>query len=225
MTGVCVAIVGAESTGKSTLAASLSAQLAGMTGLRCAMVAEYLREWCDARGRTPRAEEQHAIAEEQQRRIEAALQLHDLVVADTTPLMTAVYSDLLFHDSSLYEAALQAHQHYALTLLTANDLPWTPDGYIRDGPHVRDPVDRLVRAALLKAGVPWSVVSGAGETRLGSALDAVTPLLLRIGTPATQGLFTRLQAREAAMPAWQWTCEKCDVPECEHRALLRTPPQ
>lgn len=217
--GLCIALVGAESTGKTTLALSLAARLGEMTGLRCTAVGEYLREWCDARARTPRAEEQQAIAEEQQRRIEAALQQHELVIADTTPLMTAVYSELLFGDPSLYGLALRAHQGYALTLLTALDLPWTPDGHQRDGPHVREPVDRAVRAALLRAGVAWSVVSGAGEARVASALDALTPLLLSRRPDAGGGLFTRLQSRQAAMPAWRWVCEKCDVPDCEHQAL------
>jgi nicotinamide riboside kinase len=223
--GLCVALVGAESTGKTTLALSLAARLGEVTGLRCAAVGEYLREWCDARGRTPRAEEQQAIAEEQQRCIEAALQQHDLVIADTTPLMTAVYSELLFDDPSLYGFALQAHRGYAITLLTALDLPWTPDGHQRDGPHVREPVDRAVRAALLGAGLDWSVVSGAGESRVASALNAITPLLLSRRPDAGSGLFTRLQSREAAMPAWQWVCEKCDVPDCEHQALRHNRPQ
>jgi hypothetical protein len=87
---------------------------------------------------------------------------------------------------------------------------------------VREPVDRAVRAALLRAGVAWSVVSGTGEARIASALDAITPLLLR-HHPGAPGLFTRLQEREAAMPRprWQWVCEKCDVPECEHAARPR----
>lgn len=217
--GLSIAIVGAESTGKSMLAAMLSQRVADMTGLCCTCVPEYLREWCDQHGRTPRADEQRAIAHEQAHRIQAAARDHDLVFADTTPLMTAVYSELLFNDTSLYDIALQAHQGYALTLLMALDLPWIADGLHRDGPHVREPVDRAVRAALLRASVAWSVVSGSGEARIDSALDAITPVVLQRPSPSRNGLFTRLQSRQAAQPAWQWVCEKCDVPECEHRTL------
>jgi nicotinamide riboside kinase len=60
--GRVIAIVGAASTGKSTLAAALAARAAAQTGLRCAVVGEFLREWCDRQGRTPRANEQLAIA-------------------------------------------------------------------------------------------------------------------------------------------------------------------
>jgi nicotinamide riboside kinase len=219
--GLRVGIVGAESTGKTTLALTLADRVADMTGLRCVAVAEYLREWCDSHERTPRADEQRAIADEQQRRIEAAARLHDVVIADTTPLMTAVYSELLFEDTSLYEAALQAQRACALTLLTALDLPWVADGHQRDGPHVREPVDRAVRAALLRSGVAWSIVSGGGETRVASALDAITPLLLRRFDSPRNGLFTRLQSRQAAMPPWKWVCEKCDMPDCEHASLRK----
>lgn len=167
-----VAIVGAESTGKTVLAQALAQRL------RAAWVPEVLREWCEREGRTPRADEQRAIAAEQQRRIEAAADVHEIVVADTTPLMTAVYSDLLFGDPSLFPEALawQARR-VAATLLTGLDLPWEADGTMRDGPHVRAPVDRRVRDALAGQGIAFSVVYGRGELRTEAALAALRPLL------------------------------------------------
>ena len=220
MTGHVIAIVGAESTGKSTLATALAARVAQATGLSCVAVDEYLREWCDSKGRTPRADEQLAIATEQQRRIDAAAVTHAVVVADTTPLMTAVYSQLLFNDRSLLPLALNSHRAAALTLLMALDLPWVPDGLQRDGAQVRLPVDRAVRELLTEHGLAWSVVGGIGAARLEQAFDAASPLLATLA-PAHAGLFTRLAERDAAMPAWQWVCEKCDDPHCEH-ALLRS---
>jgi nicotinamide riboside kinase len=214
-----IAIVGAECTGKSVLTPALAARIEAETSLRCASVAEFLREWCDVRQRTPRAEEQADIAAEQQRRIEAAAATHDIVVADTTPLMTAVYSQFIFGDASLTPDAVAAHRRCDATLLTALDVPWQADGVQRDGPHVRDPVDRLLRTLMREHGIGWSVVSGQGDARVDSALDAVTPLLARIAAPGS-GLFTRLAARDAAQPAWRWVCETCDVPDCEH-ALRR----
>ena len=57
---VVVAIVGAESTGKTALAAALAASVAELTGLRCTWVAEVLRHWCDCAGRTPQEAERAA---------------------------------------------------------------------------------------------------------------------------------------------------------------------
>lgn len=221
MSGHVIAIIGAESTGKTALAAALATRVTAATGLSCALVGEHLREWCERESRTPRADEQRAIATEQQRRIDAAAATHAVVVADTTPLMTAVYSQLLFNDDSLLPLALASHRRASLTLLTALDLPWVPDGLQRDGVHVRRPVDQALRARLVEARLSWSVVGGAGTARLEQAFDAASPLLSALTPPSERsaGLFSRLAARDAAMPAWQWVCEKCDVPDCEHAAL------
>ena len=140
-TGLRIAIVGAESTGKTALARDLAAHVAAQRNWRTTWVGEVLREWCDAHGRTPMPHEQAAIAAEQARRIDAAAATHDLVACDTTPLMTAVYSAMLFDDASLVADAIAFQRRCDLTLLTALDLPWVADGLQRDGPHVRAPVD------------------------------------------------------------------------------------
>ena len=220
MNAPVIAIVGAESTGKSTLAAALAGRIVDATGLRCGVVAEVLREWCDRAARTPRADEQLGIAQEQLRRIEQARTAHEVVVADTTPLMIAVYSRLLFDDDSLLPMAIHAQRSMQATLLTALDLPWVADGHQRDGPQVQAPVDRALRGLMTTHGLAWSVVGGHGPARVDQALDAVARLLAG-SAPPRAGLFTRLAARDAAMPAWQWVCEKCDVPECEHAALRK----
>lgn len=167
-----IALLGAESTGKTQLAADLAAQLR-RRGQTVAVVPEMLREWCEREQRTPRPEEQLPIAQEQEQRVEAAAATADIVIADTTALMIAIYSAMLFEDGSLYRFALSRQRDYELTLLTGLDLPWVADGLQRDGPHVREPVDALVRSSLAKAGVAYQVVYGSGDERLRNALAAV----------------------------------------------------
>lgn len=171
-----IVLLGAESTGKSTLAAALGTAL-GARGRRVAVVAEALREFCDREGRTPRRDEQAAIAAAQSRRIDEAAARAEIVVADTSALMIAVYSDLVFGDASLYAAAEAVQHRYDLTLLAAPDLPWQADGFIRDGAHVRGPVDARIRAALARTGVAFAEVSGTGEARLACALAAIDDAL------------------------------------------------
>ena len=220
MSALVIAIVGAESTGKSTLAAALAARVGAETGLTCTHVDEELRGWCTRAGRVPRRDEQRAVAEAQQARIVEAAAGHDVVIADTTALMIAVYSRLVYDDRSLDAwAGAQHARRVAHTLLTALDIPWVPDGLQRDGPHVRPPVDAMVRELLAAHAIDWSLVSGLGEARLDRALDAIAPLLRPRAAPGS-GLFTRLAARDAAQPTWRWICETCDVPDCEH-ALRR----
>jgi len=219
-----IAIVGAESTGKSALAEALETRLEAEFGLRAARVDEFLREWCVAAGRTPRADEQLGIATEQQRRIDAAAaDGADVVLCDTTPVMIAVYSELLFADRSFVEFARACHARADFTLLTALDLAWVEDGMIRDGPHVREPVDRLVRGHLAAVGGPWAVVAGSGAARADNALAALRPLLAaraRAGD-APRGLFGALLAagtgpRQPPACALRGWCELCDRGDLEH---------
>lgn len=194
-----VALLGAESTGKTHLAQALARHYEA-SGRRAEAVPEALRDWCAAMGRTPRPEEQMGIAQEQERRVDEALTRAEVVIADTTALMVAVYSAMLFEDGSLYRFATERQRSYEHTLLTGLDLPWVPDGMQRDGPHVQGPVDALVRDILGKAGVPYRVVYGQGEERLRNALTAIE------GDP-----------RGEIRPRRAWTCEKCSDPDCEHR--------
>ncbi|MBK1711445.1 AAA family ATPase [Rubrivivax gelatinosus] len=210
-----VAIVGAESTGKTVLAQALAQRIAAETGLACCWVPEQLRLWCEQHGRTPQPHEQPAIAAAQQEAIEAAARMADVVVADTTALMTAVYSRLLFDDGSLDTQAADWQRRCALTLLTALDIEWVADGLQRDGPQVRAPVDALLRELLAAHALPWALVSGGGQERVENALDAIAPLL-RCRTAPRSGLFTRLAGRDAADRPWR--CEHCDDPQCEHAA-------
>jgi nicotinamide riboside kinase len=242
-----VAVVGAESTGKTALAQALAERLGATSGRRCTWVPETLRAWCDARGRTPRQDEQRDIAAQQTARIREAAREHDLVVADTTALMTAVYSHIVFGDDSLDADAAAAHRDCQLTLLTAIDLPWQADGHQRDGPHVREPVDQRLRWLLNRHAMPYSLVLGQGSQRLQSALDALQPwwpqdLLRRAsaamgdpgaghmgisasGSPMATEL-NKVSAKDAANPEatayrrWQQACERCGDPACERASRL-----
>ena len=58
--GAVIALLGAESTGKTTLAAALGVALAA-EGRDAVVVDEYLREFCAREGRTPRRDEQAGL--------------------------------------------------------------------------------------------------------------------------------------------------------------------
>lgn len=204
-----IALLGAESTGKTQLASALAAAFLRQ-GRTAAVVPEVLRAWCEREGRTPRPQEQQAIAFEQAQRV-LALDSVEIVIADTTPLMTAIYSHLLFRDETLYDFALDHQRLYDATLVTGLDLPWVADGLQRDGPQVREPVDTLLRAALARSGVRWQVIYGSGTSRVDKAQDALF-------TIANNDLSTLGTGQKSLNPgAWHWSCDKCSDPGCEHR--------
>ena len=221
--GRIVALVGAESTGKTTLAHDLFRALL-VRGHDAVIVPETLREFCDTQGRTPRADEQAALAAEHSRRIREAAGRHTLVLADTTALMTAVYSELLFDDRSLYAEAMAEHARCELTLLTSLDLAWVADGLQRDGPQVREPVDRLVRQALIDAGQPFGIVAGQGDQRLRHALAMVDHMLdapARVCRNSATGA-TGVAGTAGTTPRWRAVCAHCDDDAaCEQHWLTR----
>lgn len=205
-----VALLGAESTGKSGLAQALFDTLTAKHGQHCVMVPEHLRDWCQRQDRAPEQHEQAAIAAEQSRLIAQARATPGVhvVLADTTAVMVAAYSEQYFNDLSLWPRALAAHTDCDLTLLMGLDLPWVDDGLCRDSPAAREDTDAILRARLDQAGVAYQMVYGNGDKRASHALRTVG---------AGMGL-----ALTAQDPFWEqgrrpWSCEKCSDPACEHR--------
>ena len=205
-----ICLLGGESTGKSTLTQALQHRLERAHGLRVLLVPEYLRTWCEEKGRAPKRDEQAAIANEQSRRIREAAQQPgvDMVIADTSALMVAAYSALYFADVSLLPTTSAEQSRYALNLLMGLDLPWTSDGLFRDSPAVRDATDTLLRRELDAARLPYQTIYGQQDARLQQALRAVGRWLGRDLLPADQAL------TEGRTP---WRCDNCSDPDCERR--------
>lgn len=167
-----VCLIGAECTGKTTLAQALAQHLQGL------WVPEYLRSFTSRHGRTPDREEQLHILQEQVRQETDALaaarqQGFRWVFCDTAPLLTAVYSDSVFADTCLYPQARALHARYALTLLLEPDIPWVADGVQRDGVEARARVHAALETALVRGVWPCARITGAAAQRVRTAVDAV----------------------------------------------------
>ena len=170
-----IAILGAESTGKTTLAQALANHFS------CPWVAEYLREFCDQHQRTPRQDEQQAIMDIQVARENAAMNLAliqhaPFVFCDTAPLLTAIYSDYVFSDLSLYPKARKLHVRYALTLLLLPDIEWAPDSMQREGAHVQGPIQTLLTSTLEDMNAAFVTIQGRAESRTLNAVKAILDL-------------------------------------------------
>ncbi len=156
-----VAILGAESSGKSTLAQALAQHY------RSVWVPEYLREFVETEGRVPCALDQFGIGRTQQQREDAAAVLAtDYLFCDTTPLMTALYSSFYFGGPDPALTALVQRHDYALTLVTAPDGPWIADGLQRESEAVRQTIHSQLLALLAHRAIPFVLVEGTLEQRL-----------------------------------------------------------
>lgn len=170
-----VCLLGAECTGKTTLAQGLARHFSAF------WVPEVLRAFCDTHGRTPKRDEQLAILRSQQAREDEAITQAQLagcayVFCDTSALLTALYSDFYFSDTSLLELAHALHTRYALTLLLAPDLPWVADGAQRDGIEVQGAIHTRLLHELQSQRFPYIEVSGQGAQRIQTAVEAVNTL-------------------------------------------------
>lgn len=173
-----IAILGAESTGKTSLARALAQEF------HSPWVPEYLRSFCENNKRTPRREEQSLILEtqaihERAALVEAMRTQAPFVFCDATPLTTAIYSDYVFGDTALYDRARELHARFAHSLLLANDLAWIADGFFRDGAHVRARIFEMIERALQATDASFSIIKGDGHTRTLAAMHAIDALAKR----------------------------------------------
>ena len=195
-----ICIIGAECTGKTSLARVLAERCASV------WVPEYLRTFCDQQQRTPTLAEQHRIVDTQLQHEAAALasakaQGQPYVFCDTAPLLTAIYSQFVFGDTALYGRAREAHRRYALTLLMEPDIPWEADGLQRDGPEVRPTIHRLLLQELGALKAPMVQVEGQGLAREKQALQAIHALREAQGALVNQRS-QKIQALEPAEAPW-----------------------
>ena len=160
-----VVLAGAESTGKTTLAAALAGRLGTI------WVPEYAREYAEARSGVLTAADVEPIARGQQEAERKALaETPGPVVFDTDLLSTAVYARHYYGITVPWIEAAIAGYPRSLYLLCDLDLGWTADP-VRDRAEARAVIQGKFAAAL--AGREVAIVSGSGEARLERALAAV----------------------------------------------------
>jgi NadR type nicotinamide-nucleotide adenylyltransferase len=164
-----VCLHGAESTGKSTLAARLAGEMGTV------WVPEYGRSHCEVhRGELAR-DDLLLIGRAQQAMIAAwAPWAGPVLLADTDALVTAAWCEMLLGERP---AELMQQEKADLYLLMEPDLPWVGDGtrfFADPAEHMR--FASIVEAVLVDAGVPFVRVAGEGDERYASARAAIAAL-------------------------------------------------
>jgi NadR type nicotinamide-nucleotide adenylyltransferase len=164
-----ICLHGAESTGKTTLAAALARETGAIT------VGEYGRSHCEAHKDPLTLDDLLLIGRAQQAMIAAASDwAGPLLLADTDALMTAAWCEMLLGQRP---AELMAAPKADLYLLLEPDLPWVDDGtrFFSDASE-RHRFANIVSQVLEDAGVPFVRISGHGEARLAAARAAIGAL-------------------------------------------------
>jgi nicotinamide riboside kinase len=166
---VLVAVLGAESSGKSTLGQALAAA----TG------EPYVEEvgrtlWVAAGGDLP-LEEYVTICREHVALEEAArLRARRFVFVDTHAITTQQYAFFFFGQCppEVQAYADRCRARYAHTIVCAPDFAFHQDGH-RVHPQVQQYMDGAIRNDLTIRSIPYTVVGGSVEARVEQVLRAI----------------------------------------------------
>jgi NadR type nicotinamide-nucleotide adenylyltransferase len=164
-----VVVVGAESTGTSTLAADL-AQHCGTT-----WVPEYGRQFSEEHGleHTWTSRDFEEIARRQAAMEDAAARRSGpVLVCDTDVLATTVWHERYMGTRSKVVETMASGRRPCLYVLTSDDIAFVQDG-IRDGQHLRGWMTRRFRDVLGSTGVPWLEARGSRQARVDQAARAI----------------------------------------------------
>jgi NadR type nicotinamide-nucleotide adenylyltransferase len=174
-----VCLVGAESTGKTTLARALAEHYVTV------WVPEFGREYTERllaeHGTCPwTSEDFRLIAERQCGLEEAAARLaNKVLICDTDAFATGVWHRRYMGERSHeVEAIAAAHRVPDLYLLTDADTPFVQDG-LRDGELIREWMHEAFVDELTAQGRPFRLLSGSYEQRFAQAVGHIDRLLGR----------------------------------------------
>jgi HTH-type transcriptional regulator, transcriptional repressor of NAD biosynthesis genes len=186
-----IIVVGAESTGTTTLAQALSEYYRPRFP-RLADVPEYGREYTYEKFDALRAEKPDAVLEEmvwteqdfgrigaRQNEMEnAAADLCPLVIADTDSLATTLWERFYIgeHSYGSYHAAGQL-PHRDLYLITDHEgVDFEDDGW-REGEHRRAEMTEWFKETLTEEGHSWILLNGDHDRRMQTAIEIIDLIL------------------------------------------------
>ena len=164
-----IAIIGPESTGKSTLSEAMA------EALHTVWVPEYAREYLKMIDRPYIEDDLVQIARGQvASEDKAASGATHYLVCDTDLNVVKVWSEHKYGQCHPWILEEIASRKYDLYLLTDIDIPWEHDP-MREHPDaaMRQYFYNIYKDIVLHSGVPWVNISGDADQRLNKAMDAV----------------------------------------------------
>jgi len=166
-----VALVGAECTGKTTLAQALA------EAFQTVWVPEYARAYLAGRAQPCTPDDMRVIAREQAALEDnQARQANRLLICDTDLLTTQLWHEHYFGGAPPGLRDLARQRAADLTLLCDLEVPWVADG-LRDAPDSRAWFQQRFQAELTAQGRPWVLLTGTVAQRLQTATQRANQLL------------------------------------------------
>jgi NadR type nicotinamide-nucleotide adenylyltransferase len=160
-----IAIVGAESSGKTWMCEALSAYY------KTNWIPEYAREYFNDSDIYNYTLDDLIIIAKKQIELEnnGLKTANEFLFCDTTLITLKIWAELEFsHCPKIIEDLLNA-THYDYYFITDNQIPWQADP-LRQNKHSRDLLFEMNEKEVKKSGVPYSIITGTDEQRLTFAL-------------------------------------------------------
>ena len=162
-----IAIVGPESTGKSTISEQLAAHY------HTNYVPEFARDYCKNLTEPCNLQDEINMFNGQlQLENELLHKANQVLICDTTFLTVKIWSDHIFGKTP-EEVLQRLPMHtYDFYLLMDIDLPWQDDP-LRDFPNLREHFLNVWHQELKSLNADYRVVSGSNKQRLQNAISAI----------------------------------------------------
>jgi NadR type nicotinamide-nucleotide adenylyltransferase len=166
-----IAIVGPESTGKSTMSAYLADHY------NTVWVPEYARGYCENLTDEPTWQDEINMFEGQvQLENQYLPKANKLLICDTTFITVKIWSDQMFGKAPQQVLDALPNYHYDLYLLLDIDLPWQDDP-LRNFPTLREHFMQVWHQELKALNANYVVISGTGDNRYNNAVNAIDSFL------------------------------------------------
>ena len=167
-----VVITGAESSGKSTLAADLS------DSFKVPLVQEYSRIYLSNLNKAYQFEDLDIIAKQQlQLEKQASLTNDSFIICDTGLLVLKIWSEYKYGNLAPYIADQWDIYECDLFILPHYDIPYEQDP-LRENPDDRHILFQLYQDILEQNGLKYLIVDGTIAERTAKAQKAIKALLL-----------------------------------------------
>jgi NadR type nicotinamide-nucleotide adenylyltransferase len=168
-----IAVIGPESTGKSTLCRQLADHF------NTTWVPEYAREYLFENGCSYTYDDLLIIAQRQlaSEDAHAARTSGGLLFIDTEMYVMKIWCEFVFGKTHPYILQQISERNYDLYLLCYPDLPWSKDE-LREYPDLepRMKLFNMYKDNMVNQHVPWKIISGSENQRFSAAVDAVSRL-------------------------------------------------
>jgi len=162
-----IAIMGPESTGKTSIAQMLAQHYATVFS------PEYSRTYMENLDRKYTVEDVfHCIREQAKEEEKLLTMANRFLFADTEHIMGKVWLEDVFKSSPAWVEELIRQKPYDLYLLTRPDLPFVPDP-VRENPGRRDFFYEWYERELKERNAEYTILSGKNEERIQNAIKVI----------------------------------------------------